>query len=267
MASKLGFRLFKPGTMFSDNYFAEKGPQKFCLTRIHATQRVSCYSPSSHWSKRLTGCIMTYHDQPQKTYTSQNYSKMMWKMLAILNWHVLFAGPLSGIIELKRSEVTLLDGPSLLLCWTLKLGGMSSDRDTYKRKYKLWKNHWCYPQTTTKRTRMPHSASLMPTKKSRSVWTLKSTISAARNGGSKEICPLDSNKEPLWHTEKIPTGISANGYARTVQAVVVAVVEAVTVVKSWEQVPLGCYTLNGIMGTVLVPVAVIFALGAILKTK
>lgn len=182
---------------------------------------------------------MTYHNQPQKTYTSQNYLNMMWKMLAILNWHVLFAGPLSGITELKRSETTLLNGPSLLLCWTLKLGGMSSDRDTYKRKYKLWKNHWCYPQITTKRTRMPHSASLMPTKKSCSVWTLKSTISAARNGGSKEICPLDSNKEPLWHTEKIPTGISANGYARTVQAVVFAVVEAVTVVKNREQVAFG----------------------------
>lgn len=50
-------------------------------------------------------------------------------------------------------------------------------------------------------------------------------------GSLKEICSVAPLKDYSRHTEKIPIGITVNGYARTVQVMVVAAVEIVDVVK------------------------------------
>lgn len=60
---------------------------------------------------------------------------------------------------------------------------------------------------------------------------LNTALAAARYGQLEGICPVAPLKDYSRHTEKILIGITVNGYARTVQVVVVAAVEIVDVVK------------------------------------
>ena len=72
--------------------------------------------------------------------------------------------------------------------------------------------------------------------------------------------------EPSRHTERILTGITVIGCARTVQAVVAVVVESVDAVRMLEQHPEDHF-MDGTKDTVPVLVAVAFVHWDILKVK